>query len=437
MRFLNTAAILAAALALVSSSTPLMAKAPDALKQETLQKLAKVRVVVQYRYVTDGKALNRSLDDVIKIFREAKADFIFQGWLTQHPLPEKCSDLPKNIIKKCEMAGYSAENLRNAVATIKKELPDVIFSGGTQFEFFYPGEIGGRDEKEQRDKAWGMTFNPAKWGLGRSRRDAQCYWAKRWGMAEKGPSCPGEEDLKSSMRYYFPDVTDPGFQEAFLNRIYRQIDAGVDAIWIDMLYVQPSLLEELTKDKKHPAVRESYDAIWKIVDKIHEYGYTKGKYIYVITWVADRKHGVVEVIPKTNVDIAMISPQSNEIKDRVTGKIGQFDEKLWDDVTKQIREKLGLPIFARIDYGGGGRSPLGVFSQELTGDEAREFLITADNFFSKQEIQFIYPLHGGDMGLKEKVKILSYDTYNWYDSWAPEFNTFETMKELAIHKSQK
>ncbi|MCW3133430.1 MAG: hypothetical protein N2V78_03780, partial [Methanophagales archaeon] len=90
-----------------------------------------------------------------------------------------------------------------------------------------------------------------------------------------------------------------------------------------------------------------------------------------------------------------------------------------------------------IDYGGSGRTQLYVFSQELSKEEAREFLGKADEFFSKKGIIFIYPVHGGDMGRKELVKKLSYGKFNWYDSLSPEFQTYETIKELAQSKNEK
>jgi len=94
----------------------------------------------------------------------------------------------------------------------------------------------------------------------------------------------------------------------------------------------------------------------------------------------------------------MVSPSPDESKDKLTGEIGNFNEKLWDSLVKKIKKAYGIPIFARIDYSGPSRTQLYVFSQELSKDEAREFLRKADEFFSKMEIIFIYPIHGGDVG---------------------------------------
>ena len=403
--------------------------------EDTVNSLLSVRVAVQYRYVTDGGVINRSLDDVIKILKEVHADFLFQGWLTQRPCPEKCSDLPPVEATLCMQRGYSYEHLRDAICRIKRELPNLIFCGGTQAEFLHVEEVPGRDLKDRKNRAWEMSLNPEKWGLTVSRADIQFYWAKRWGFVREDERL-SEEELKWRMNIYFPDLTNPEFQDILLSRIYRQIDCGVDAVWIDMLYMQALMLKHISGSWSHPAVQDSLRAANEIVDRIHRYGLeSKGKYIYVISWVADVRGNIVEVVPKTNLDAGMVAPDANEIKNRETGEIGEFKEEMWKELVKEVKDKLGIPLFAMIDYGGPGRTDLYVFSQELTFEEAGEFLRLADDFFSKMGIIFIYPVHGGDMGrLGVNVTKLSYGRFNWYDSLAPEFQTYEVIKELATRK---
>jgi len=134
-------------------------------------------------------------------------------------------------------------------------------------------------EPGDRDKAWEMALNPEKWGINVSRKDFQCYWVKRWGDVGKNEQCQSEKELKKRMRKFSPDLTNPEFQKIFLERIYRQIDAGADA---------------------------------------------------------------------------MVSPSSNEIKDKFTGKIANFNEELLDELVEKIKKEYGILIFARIDYGGRG-----------------------------------------------------------------------------------
>lgn len=78
---------------------------------------------------------------------------------------------------------------------------------------------------------------------------------------------------------------------------------------------------------------------------------------------------------------------------------------------------------------------MGVFSQYLSKEEQREFIEKADIFFAKKGINFIYPLHGGYMG--QDAKILSYGISRVYNSLAPEFQTYETIKNLAENKSEE
>jgi hypothetical protein len=380
--------------------------------------------------------LGRSLDDVITVFKETRTDFIYQGWMVQHPCPDKCSDLSKRERAQCESSGYSYEYLRDAVSKIHGELPGAIFCGGTQAEFLYPDFAVGGTEEERRDNAWKMALDPAKWGINYSKRDLQCRWAKQQNMIAKAGGCPSEDELKRTMRNYYPDLTNPEFQNIFLDKVYKQIDAGVDAIWLDMLYTQAEALKEFTGDENNPAVQETYNATSLIVDRIHEYGKTKGRRIYVMTWVVvGQETPLVLLHPHTNVDAVMSSPSADEILDS-DGKAGQFHEAAWDERVRIVKEKCGsIPIFARIDYGGGGRTPLYAFSQELTPAQQKEFLTKADEFFTKKGILFIYPVHGGDMGMSD-VKKLSYGKYNWYDSFAPEFDTYGTIRALAQNKSK-
>jgi len=49
--------------------------------------ISQIKVAVQYHYVTDGKVIERSLDDVIKILKETKADFYLSRMDDSKALP--------------------------------------------------------------------------------------------------------------------------------------------------------------------------------------------------------------------------------------------------------------------------------------------------------------------------------------------------------------
>jgi len=48
-------------------------------------------------------------------------------------------------------------------------------------------------------------------------------------------------------------------------------------------------------------------------------------------------------------------------------------------------------------------------------------------------ITFVYPLHGGWMGTN--AKILTFGKFKVYDALVPEFETYETIKNLAKNKT--
>lgn len=393
-------------------------------KEEARKRLSAIKVASQYRRVTDGV---RSLDDVIDILKTTHTDFVYQGWMRQNPCPERCSDLSPDKREACEQQGYSYEYLRNATIKIKMEIPDIIFGGGFLAEFLSPDSWNeSTGEAYGRDRIWGMALDPNKWGISKSKDEFQTEWAIQRGWAKQGQSYNPKEE----MYYYYPDLTNPGFKELMLGWAKKQIDSGVDALWIDMLYVQPDLLNKMTGDVNHTAVKESYEAASDIIDEIHKYGISKGKNVFVISWAMPI---MLEVpYPEPDLDALMLTVGSGEIRAM------KLNENKWDTAIQKVREKFGdVPIFARIDYGNTG-SPLSVFSQLLTKDQANQFLRIADEFFQQKGIIFIYPVHGGNMGgLKTSSKILSFGNIDWYDSLAPEFQTFNTIEELSIKKSNQ
>jgi len=112
----------------------------------------------------------------------------------------------------------------------------------------------------------------------------------------------------------------------------------------------------------------------------------------------------------------------------------EMDEAEWEEKLAFLREKMpNVTIFVFFDYGYDD-SPMEIFSQALSPQEQRKFLKIADEFFRRKGITFIYPVHGPDMG--PDAKILSYGKSRCYDSLAPEFNTYETIVELAKNKSE-
>jgi len=391
------------------------------LKEKT--SLTKVKVAALYERTGDGKWINRSVEDEIKIFRETNADFIFRAFWRWAPCPEKCEDLPEKQREKCKLKGYSYEHLEKTSSRIKAELPEIIICGAIPAQIISKKAVWNPETKEiiRYPQTWDLALDPSKWGINMSKEEFQCRFAKTHFWVPQDLDCSLYNPETTSA--YFPDITSEKFRELFLSWAERQIDAGVDAIWIDMLFKQVTMLYRLTNDFNHPAVKESYEAACKIVEKIHEYGERKGKDILVGSWPT----AAYFPYPPPKLDFVTVSPSGMEVREM------KLDEEKWNERLKLIRENFGnITIFAFIDWASTTRTPLGQFSQELNKEEQREFLRKADEFFSQKGIIFIYPVHGGFMG--QDAKILSFGKLKTYDSLAPEFETYETIKELAKRK---
>lgn len=407
---------------------------PDEVKVKARERLSCIRVVISYTTITDGKLFNRSYDDIVNILKEVKTDFIFNAFHCWYTCPEHCEDIAKapegcignknvqELILKCQEHGYSYAEFQNAVTKIKAEIPDVIIGVALPIEFLNKCSRNSLTGIYfLKDKTWEMALDPSKWGItdanGRliTRERFQCNWAKRHEWTE---TCEGY-DPKEQMPFYFPDITNSAFQELYLSHAKRLIDAGADAIWIDMLYKPAKLLARLSEDPRHQSVKESFEAASRIVDEIHMYGISKGKWVYVGTW------GQIEdtPFPPADLDFVTLTIPPDEILSM------RLDESAWDEKLNAVRKHHpGARIFIFFDYGY-PNSPAEVFSQRLTQEEQREFLRMADEFFAKKNVTLIYPVHGPFMG--ENIEVLSFGKFRAYDSLAPEFKTYETIKELA------
>ena len=375
--------------------------------------ISKVDVAVVYERATDGNIINRDFDDLALILDETKADLIFRGFWMWGPCANTCSDLPPEVLEAyeqkgfdCEKQGYSYDYLIDTITKIKEKKPDILFCGAIPAQKINLIDINPITSKVYYEsEVEAMALDPAKWDITEiSKYQLQKYF----------------RDNVIGTGGYFPDITNMTFQELLLSWAKKQIDCGADAIWIDMLFSQARTLEKITGDSNHPAVKESFEAASMIVNEIHKYGRTEyNKSIHVGTWwtVVDLPY------PAPNLDFITASPSSQEI---LTNTI---DDTKWTELKTKVKENLGnIPILSFIDWGG-DEAPMAIFSQKLHKDVQSEFLVYADEFFQRKGIKFIYPVHGGFMG--ESADKLSFGEHKFYDSLAPEFQTYDTIVELA------
>jgi len=388
--------------------------------------LSQVKVAILYERVTDGGLINRSLEDVQRIVTETGADMIFRGFWRWRPYPKECSQLPDRYRAQCELAGGSYRHLEEAISTVRKVKPNLIFCGAVPAQ-----KVRRKHELNPKTgeiltypETWSLALDPEKWGINLSKKEFQCKFGKTPLWVDPELDCKNYDPEKADA--YFPDITNEKFQELLLSWTEEQIDCGADAIWIDMLVTQARIMEFLARDPNHPAVVDALKAAKRIVDEIHAYGRSKGRYIYVGSWWTAAK------FPQETLDLdfVTVSPTIAEVLEM------RFNETRWNEIIRLVRERLGnVPIFAFIDWASTTKAPLGAFSQDLTPEQQREFLKRADSFLRSKGVIFIYPVHGGYMGV-DATK-LSFGRYGFYDSLAPEFQTYGTIVELARSHREK
>lgn len=306
-------------------------------------------------------------------------------------------------------------------------MPGVIFVGAI------PAQTVGRVEYNpitgkvyNTEDTWRMAFDPQKWNINYEYNGKLLTKEEIQFMRATNNQQVFDDNYDYHKAHgYFPDITNPDFQELFLSWAKKQIDEGADAIWIDMLYSQGSMVYSMTNDIDHPAVRESFESASKMVDVIHKYGESKGKYIYVSTW-SEPISNYPGRAPK--LDFVTDTPTSQEIQ------AGKFDEEKWDRLSGDAKKKFGnIPHFSFIDWGGKPNAPIDVFSQNLNREQQKEFLGKADAFFQSKGVNFIYPVRGADFW--GKPENLAFGKLTKYDALAPEFDTYDTIKELASKKA--
>jgi len=406
--------------------------------------LSNARIAVLYEKVTDREINSgRSLEETVSVLKGTRPDLIFRGfWIWNAPVPDSPDNIPpeltdlaverlnikpEQVPEAVRKSGFSYEELRTSIAAIKKEMPGVIFAGAI------PAQAVGRIDMNpmtgkvlSTEDTWKMALDPKKWDITFQYEGRTV--TKEYLQEIKASS--NQETFKNGYDYreaygYLPDITNTDFQELFLSWAKKQIDSGADAIWIDMLYSQAQLFYDMTNDTNNPAVKESYDAASRLVDEIHAYGESKGKYIYVGTW-SEPVIYYPGAPPK--LDFITTTPSPEEIK-------GEFDGERWNKIDSGIKNKFGnIPHFAFIDWGGRPNAPMDAFSQQLSKEQQKEWLKKADAFFQGKGIIFVYPVHGADFWGDAKVR--AFGKFPKYDALAPEFGTFGTIKELAGKKAK-
>jgi len=363
-------------------------------KRAETMKLSDVKVAILYGVVIDKM---RSIDDINTILKELGADLLFLGYFRWRGMAM--------VERQTNVYGL----LKKYIQKIKEENPNLIFVGGLAAQELNRIEYDPYNKRMiPEEEVWQIALNPQKYGFNMTGIEFhKNYWR-----------VPEDEN------YIFPDILNPKFQDLILSFAKAQIDAGVDALWLDGLFWQAEVFYKLAGGREHKAIEEALKAAQKIVLKIKDYAESKGRKIWV---GSDAQIDLPYSMPK--LDFVTVSPTVSEIREK------RLDEDRWTRMISKIKEKYGeIPVFALIEWSYPAAPfardiPLGVFSQQLNREEQRELIRRLDEFYKEKGIIFIYPVHGGFIG--RDASKLAFSKYYKYDALAPEFQTYEQIKELV------
>jgi len=391
------------------------------LSVQTISPFSNHSVAMIYERVSDKmqNEIGRNISNVIDLLNSTKTDIIFRGWWDEGFMVENCTQFQTPEKKElCEKSSGSYAHLKNATTVIKDVSPNITIIGAVPAHQIYKTIYNPMTEQLIKyPESWNMSFDPAKFGImDISKEQFQCNYAKNRSWLNETFDCT--QYNPANMNAFFPDITNDNYHELLLSLAKKQIDSGEDAIWFDGLFLQANYIAEITNNTNHSGVNASFFASSNIIDEIHDY--KQG--VYAGTWVLQ-----TFPYPSPNLDFVTLSPIKEEIMNQ------SFMENSWNVSIKSVKDTRGdIPIIAFIDWSDTSNTPLGAFSQNLSIENQNNFLKVADAFFQKKGLIFAYPLHGGYLG--NDANIIAYGQYKYYDALAPEFDTFETIKQLSLKK---
>jgi len=399
-------------------------------EKEVMKMSAEFRNPIYYRRLNDAVGLpapaRRSLDDVVRIINELHADFIMHGVHRHRPRPNTCDEIPsESERKRCRETGASYKLMREAVNFVRRKTKAKI-GGGTNFQYFWAENLAQEGEYWSwlgRDETWELALDPRDHGIPISKEKLHKLFARRLGLKVKDP--------KKELDFYIPDPTKDEVQEIYRNILEAQVDCcRIDAFHWDMIFIPVTTLLRLGVPVTHQGLKEIYHGCLNLID------WTRRKVRWYIQWGFHKLEQQFKLFSKLgapSIDIAMTTISVEEIRRR------QINRERWRNVKEIIHRIYGdVEHFARIDYGF-GTTPLYVFAEELSPLEQRKFLIEADEALRKMNVLLILPVHGGNPCDERQIRKgrcprRAYGRYNWYDSLAPEFFTYDAIKTIALRR---
>ena len=329
-----------------------------------------------------------------QIIQELQPEFIFRAWWRWRAgsPPERYQALANKIAEIKQISDATICGAIHTIALWRREWDDYTFEW-----IYYP-------------KTWEMALDPQKWGLPMLKEKYQ-YVHVRTGAFWSGSY---DQYEPQTVPCYAPDLSNPDYQDLLYHIGLRQIESGCDAIWIDAWHWTVDDMAQLANDATHPAVEDLVAGFNTICDMFRQHNVPVGSWYSRVPF--KQKLDFVTIWAATPQEILNF----NISEDRIEQEI------------QNIKDRVGnVPIYAFIDWGG-WNPPMYAFSQQLSPQKQKEFLEYMTSFYSNYpEITLAYPVHGGTMSsITQPANILSYGRFDIYDSNAPEFNIYPTIKSL-------
>jgi hypothetical protein len=382
--------------------------------------ISEIKNAILYERLNDDSP-KRTIAEHINILQETNTQLILRAYFRWNPLDNCDIFTDQNQKDYCLLQGATHAEMLVMNGEIKNALPNILIIGAIPAQRIHKSitpTLGDYNEYTSTiltpAETEAMALDPSKWGItSKTKAEIQAELQLMSGLSGDA---------------WFPDITNSDVQNLLLGWAKRQIDSGVDGIWIDLLYYQTMKMYSITNDMNHLSVLESFAGSNKLIDDIHAYGTSIGRTIYVGSWASSTGLVSKAYNIKTNLDFLTVTPLSSEVINQ------QMDAATWDTQLSDLRTIYpDTPIFAFIDSTD-DNAPIAKFSQTLTTEEQDQFLIHANEFFKSRNIIFAFPVHGLYIG--QSATKLSYGTYYIYDSLAPEFDTYGTIKQLMSNEPQ-
>jgi len=398
--------------------------------------------VINYSDFADRIPEWRTIEDAVNLALSCNPDYLFRCFPSGgRPILMSCKD----IIPTLESLGYEGETaerlakflsrlglcydvLKNVVSLIKSRR-EVMFSVTEHTQYAYKYVWDPINKKKMDGKNFALNF--AKWGLINPETkkpfdlvSTQNYCAKRMAIV------PSELVVNGGVRW-ITDPTSVEYRKWIVNKckMYRRV--GVDVVHFDILFLHAGIAYRVVKwmrdngyyegnPLEHPAVVDLYNSACDLVSAVKDLG------LQVETWFSVLGKVPYERMPK--LDGTYISPTYREVLSM------RFEDERWETFVNSAKERLGerVRLYSFIDNGGLDTYPMHAFSQKLSPEQQRKFLVIWNDYMRSLGVYPVFPLHDGPMG--RTIVRKSWGKYPIYDATAPEFNTYPTIKMMCVKK---